>query len=84
MTTSYDLPMPGDKFAGTVIASCWEADDPDELVLAGLLVLNDAPPFYTVMQIAMRGGRWNIETREHHRNIVDATHAYAEEVGLDA
>jgi predicted metal-dependent enzyme (double-stranded beta helix superfamily) len=72
MTTSYDLPMPGEKFdEKTVIASTWTADD-DDNIQATLVLLADTPPFYTVTCVEWQGGSWTVVDSYVHWNLVHA------------
>jgi hypothetical protein len=77
MTTTYDLPMPGETRAGGVIvASCWATDD-----LALLLLLREAKPYYRVVEMTWRGGGWIVDDDETFENINEAVAYYAQNGG---
>jgi hypothetical protein len=81
VSTTYDLPLPGETFDGrTVIASTWVRDD-EEPILALLMLLNPKPPYYTVASLIWSGGGWVIEASEDQPNINPATEAYSNQGG---
>lgn len=74
------LPLPGDQFDGrTVIASTW-TDDLSDTRLATLLLLNHAPPYYTVAEIVAKPGKaWQLGEHDEFPNINPAvTDGYAQ------
>lgn len=85
MSTTYDLPMPGDGYDGrTVVASCFVADevsDPYGDSHAAVLLLNAEPPFYAVASIEWSGGSWANTDEETFANIVLAGEHYHDVTG---
>lgn len=87
MSTTYDLPMPGERiFSRVVVASVWTpVADVDELgeSHAMLLLLADAKPFYSVVEVevAWSGRGWVIEDERHHENINHAVADFADSGG---
>jgi hypothetical protein len=77
VTTSYDLPLPGDEYDGrTVIASTYCGPDDS----TGLLILlNAEPPFYAVADVELHS-RENM-SEESFRNINQAVRDYANRGG---
>lgn len=75
------LPLPGDRFMSSyVIASCWLRDDPSKPLLALVLLLGDAPPYYTVAEIAQADHpdhQWSLGVSETFTNINHAVNNYA-------
>lgn len=79
-----DFPKPGSKVNDSiVIASVYYRELDDELIAEGydsdmftVLLLNPAPPYYTVMTISTKStapmAGWFVENRQDHMNIVPA------------
>lgn len=82
MSTTYDLPMPGDPVeACTVIASRWGNDTPEDGPVFGeAILLGVIAPFYAVAQIMQDDERnWYVHTTESvHFHITEAADAYGE------
>jgi hypothetical protein len=75
MTTTYDLPLPGDTVDGhTVVASTYLTDD-----TATLILLNDMPPFFTVAEVSIPVA--SIYAEQEFHNIVYAVREYEQRGG---
>lgn len=73
-----ELPMPGDRFMrGYVIASTWTRDDPSLPALGLVILLDDAPPYYRVAEIAQDGEQWSLGAFDTFMNINHAVDGYA-------
>jgi hypothetical protein len=82
MTTTYDLPMPGEhlhSLDAVVIASCYLNDDDDTTAVAGILLLNGQPPYYTYGEYDLRSGTF--EYYADFPNIIPAAEHYSGETG---
>lgn len=80
------LPMPNEVFDGegaTVIASCWQNDDPEYGPLtATLLLLAQNPPYYLIHQISEFGlDGWIVTWTWDGDNIIPAAELYSELIG---
>lgn len=76
------IPLPNERYDGSiVVASTWIRDDA-EAVLAMLLLLEPAKPFYRVVDIRWDGKEWvrRSGTREFF-NIVPAVEDYIQNGG---
>lgn len=79
-----EFPLPGTRINDSiVVASCYYRDLDDELIAQGIssdmvlvLLLNDAPPYFTTMVVFKRARQnvegWCFEQRDDHMNIVHA------------
>lgn len=74
------LPLPGEKFDEklTVVASVWVNDDEGTALL---LVLTDSPPYYNVVDIEAKDGKWEATFATQHPNINPAVEEYAQRGG---
>jgi hypothetical protein len=94
VTTSYDLPMPNDKWlthatpdGGTtesiVVASVWGNDTEDDGPVFGvLMILLPISPFYAIVQCEWNGdGWWENAVVGSVFNINEATALYADNGG---
>ncbi len=80
----FELPMPGDKTieGKTVIASCWQNDDPDYgPVFYALLTLAEAADYYTVEEWEFANGKARKVYGCGYPNIIPAAEGYSELIG---
>ena len=85
LSPKVDIPMPGDRFGeSTVIASTW-LNDTGPKKTALLMLLGEAPPYYTVTEVewASMGitGYWATLHGKSFPNINPATACYADSGG---
>lgn len=83
MSTTYDLPMPGDIVEDcTVIASRWGNDSADDGAVFGeVILLANTSPFYRLAQIVQGdlARTWHVHVIESkHMHITEAANAYGE------
>lgn len=81
--TNPKLPLPGEPYdGGTVIASVWGCDDPDDgQVWALLLLLLPEPDYYRVVEIEPFEDGWKVTVRRRFPNIVPAVAQYVADGG---
>lgn len=78
------IPLPNETYDGaTVVASVWVSDDDPVALVAMLLLIERAAPFYRVQDIQFVDGQWeNLHhTAELFPNIVPAVEAYTQRGG---
>lgn len=88
MPTDFGMPLPGETVASSKVVASVIACDPEvgecKQFEFEVILLNDAPPYYTVATITKEdpsAAEWTFLGQENHPNIVPAVRAYEQNGG---